>query len=67
MHHRKEKFKPEVFKSQLESLRALRQELAIKEKELADQKWIFFLIRVICANPQLKLLKCILVFFVLFG
>ena len=41
MDHRKEKFKPEVFKSQLESLRALRQELAIKEKELADQKWIF--------------------------
>jgi GT2 family glycosyltransferase len=41
MANRKMKFKPEVFRTQLESVRALRQELAIKEKELADQKWIF--------------------------
>ena len=41
MENRNVKFKPEVFRSQLESLRALRQELAIKEKELADQKWVF--------------------------
>jgi GT2 family glycosyltransferase/glycosyltransferase involved in cell wall biosynthesis len=41
MTNRKGKFKPEVFKTQLESVRALRQELAIKEKELADQKWVF--------------------------
>jgi len=41
MANRKVKFKPEVFKNQLESVRALRQELAIKEKELADQKWVF--------------------------
>jgi len=41
MENRKVKFKPEAFRTQLESLRALRQELAIKEKELADQKWVF--------------------------
>jgi GT2 family glycosyltransferase len=41
MANRKVKFKPEVFRTQLESVRALRQELAIKEQELADQKWIF--------------------------
>ncbi len=41
MENRKVKFKPEVFRTQLESVRALRQELAIKEKELADQKWVF--------------------------
>jgi len=35
------RFKPEAFKTQLESLRILRRELAIKEKELADQKWVF--------------------------
>ena len=41
MANRKVKFKPEVFRTQLESVRALRQELAIKERELADQKWVF--------------------------
>jgi GT2 family glycosyltransferase/glycosyltransferase involved in cell wall biosynthesis len=41
MVNRKVKFKPEVFRTQLESVRALRRELAIKEKELADQKWVF--------------------------
>ena len=41
MDNRKVKFRPEVFRTQLESVRALRQELAIKEKELADQKWVF--------------------------
>src|SRR6185295_16089902 len=41
MGNRKAKFKPETFRTQLESVRALRQELAIKEKELADQKWVF--------------------------
>jgi O-antigen biosynthesis protein len=41
MTNRRAKFKPEIFRTQLESVRALRQELAIKEKELADQKWIF--------------------------
>jgi GT2 family glycosyltransferase len=41
MANRKVKFKPEVFRTQLESVRALRQELAIKEKELADQKWVY--------------------------
>ena len=40
MANRKAKFMPEVFRTQLESVRALRQEIAIKEKELADQKWI---------------------------
>src|SRR5436190_322491 len=34
-------FKPEGPGSQLEMLRILRQELALKEKELADQKWVF--------------------------
>jgi len=37
-------FEPEAFRTQHESLRALRQELALKEKELADQKWILELI-----------------------
>jgi len=35
---------PEASRMQHESLRALRQELALKEKELADQKWILDLI-----------------------
>jgi len=34
-------FKPEGPGSQLEMLRILRQELTLKEKELADQKWVF--------------------------
>jgi O-antigen biosynthesis protein len=41
MENRKVTFKPEAFRTQVESLRVLRQELAIKEKELADQKWVF--------------------------
>src|SRR5262249_48597244 len=37
-------FEPEAFRTQHESLTALRQELALKEKELADQKYILELI-----------------------
>jgi len=40
MNHRQEKFKPEVFRSQLESLRLLRQQLWDTKDELDKQKWL---------------------------